>query len=149
LGDHAVRRAALPVLITLLCACGPAGPIPVASIPAAPVAPAGWETLASFGGSGPGFSGIGVDVAGRPLAFNVTCAGLGTLVVTYGAGDDPRAAAREAFVFPCSSATTTTTRRELPATVASGALNVDGAIFEDAGAFAQPAFQVAVEQAAD
>jgi hypothetical protein len=143
-----VRQAALPVLIILLCACGQAGPNPAASIPAAPTAPAGWETLAGFGGSGPGFTGIRLDVAGKPLALNVTCAGLGTLVVTYGESDDPRAAVRDAFVFPCTSASTTTNRRELPATVAAGPLNVDAAVFEDLGALAQPAFQLSVEQAA-
>ncbi len=140
------RNVAAIGLLVVVAGCGQAQAGPTPSIPPAPAAPAGWTSLASAGSTeGPGFAGLQVDVSGRPLALNVVCVGIGTLVVTL--GDPQPATGQQAVTFPCSMDASVSMRFDIPTPAGAGQVSVAGGIVPGLGALSPSAFVISVEEA--
>jgi hypothetical protein len=141
---------AMGFVAVLVAACGQAQADPLPSFPPAPTAPTGWVSLASVGSTeGPGFAAFKVQVSGRPLALDVTCTGIGTLVVTFGDSSDagPSVAGQEAVTFPCSTDAGVSLRHEIAAPAGPGEMTVSGGIVPGAGALSPSVFVISLEEA--
>ncbi len=116
-------------------------PLPAVSIPPSPVAPAGWASIGSIGGSG-GRVGIDLALGGHETALHAACSGLGTLVVQFG---DATVTPAPAVVFPCGWPDAVESRYELPNAM-PGTAQIVVSVVEGNGALKASSFAVSVEQ---
>lgn len=128
-------------LLVAGCAAGSVTPEPAESMPPPPVAPAGWVSVAAFGGAG-GPVGTDVQLSGRATTLHAACAGLGTLVVQL--GDEPVA---PAVVFPCGGhGEIADNRYEVKNVTIPPRMTIIASVVEGFGALYHSSFYVSIEQ---
>jgi hypothetical protein len=139
-----VKRLLVGLVAAVLvagCATGSPAPESAESIPPPPVAPAGWVSVAAFGGAG-GSVGTDAQLSGRATTLHAACAGLGSLVVQL--GDGPVAAA---VVFPCGGhGEIADNRYEIKNITIPPRMTIIASVIEGFGALSHSSFYVSIEQ---
>jgi len=133
------------------CGAGTPTPVPAESIPPPPTARDGWQSIVSFGGSGPGAVGASTEIAEGAVAVHASCVGGDTLVVML-ATSAPTAGqgiAAPAAVFDCGEAGETVTSRVELEGVPIGEVIASAFVAEGAGSTRHAAFNVSIEQPSD
>ncbi len=142
-----VRLLALSLALALSSVACTIGPTASAaeSLPPAPAAPAGWQSIGSFGTpSAIGWGGVQLAVSAAPLAIHVACSGNGDVVVAIGTGDGPRTS----VVMGCRTVGDTAAegRWLLPVPAAAATESFSAAVVEDPGSLRRAAYQISIEQ---
>lgn len=148
-----VRVGWLPAaaLVALVgCSVGGGEPEPAESIPPMPAAEAGWESLGSFGGSGPGVFAGTMEVSDAGVAVHASCIGNGTLVVTMSATQPiaEQGVEAPAAVFECGGSEGAATSRVELEDVPVGDTTATAYLVEAGGTFRHAAFHISIEQPA-
>jgi hypothetical protein len=142
--------AVVVLAILVGCDAGTGAPEPAESVPPAPDAPAGWQSIVTFGSSGPGVGAMAFDVAEGAVAVHASCVGADTLIVTLTTSGPSaeQAIAAPAAVFRCGGAGEPATSRVELEGVSVGEVSATAYLVEGPGTTRHGAFNVSIEQPA-